>query len=365
MATFLFSRRTIVMLTATCGSCGKLYQLQDEHAGKRLRCKACGNAFTAPTLATGKEEDDYHLEPLSVATPAVAVKAVGAAPSRASGASSAPAGVSAGAGQGRLAAGGFDYEIFGHEMQYCEVHLAPGGKVIAEAGGMMFMTSGIRMETVFGDPSAKNQGFFGKLASAGKRMVTGESLFVTVFTNGGGSRETVGFASPFPGKLIPLHLDELGGEMICQKDSFVCGSFGIEVGIAFQKKIGVGLFGGEGFIMQRLRGSGTVMVHAGGTLMYRELAPGEQLKLDTGCLVALTPSVQYNIEMVGGLKNAFFGGEGLFLASLTGPGKVWLQSLPFSRLAGRVIAAAPQSGGSKGEGSLLGSIGNIVMGGDS
>jgi uncharacterized protein (TIGR00266 family) len=299
----------------------------------------------------------------------VAVKAVGAGPGAVSAASSAKFGASpgaaSGAGGGRLAAGGFDYEIFGHEMQYCEVHLAPGGKVIAEAGGMMFMTSGVKMESVFGDPNAQSQGFFGKLASAGKRMVTGESLFVTVFSNMGGSRETVGFASPYPGKLIPLHLEELGGEVICQKDSFVCGSFGIEVGIAFQKKIGVGLFGGEGFIMQRLRGAGTVMVHAGGTLMYRELAPGEQLKLDTGCLVALTPSVQYNIEMVGGLKNAFFGGEGLFLASLTGPGKVWIQSLPFSRLAGRVLSAAPQSGGSKGEGSLLGTIGNIVMGGDS
>lgn len=262
-----------------------------------------------------------------------------------------------------MASGGaFDYQIFGSEMQYCEIALPPGGKVIAEAGGMMYMTAGVRMETVFGDPDAQNQGLWGKIASAGKRMITGESLFVTVFSNPGPRRETVAFASPFPGKLIPLHLGELGGEVICQKDAFVCGSFGIEVGIAFQKKIGVGLFGGEGFIMQRLRGHGTVLVHAGGTLMHRELAPGEVLKLDTGCLVGLTPTVQYDIEMVSGLKNAFFGGEGLFLATLTGPGKVWAQSLPFSRLAGRMMSAAPQSGGSRGEGSLLGTIGNIVMG---
>jgi uncharacterized protein (TIGR00266 family) len=350
------------MLTATCNSCGKQYQLHDEHAGKRLRCKACGNTFTAPEL--GSAADEFNLEPLDADfSPAVAAaKTVGATPGFA-GAKAAPSGN--GAGGGRMSGAGFDYEIFGHEMQYVEVHLPPGGKVIAEAGGMMYMTSQVKMESVFGDPSAQTQGFFGKLASAGKRMVTGESLFVTVFSNAGHRLETVAFASPHPGKLIPLHLDELGGEMICQKDAWVCGSFGVQVGIAFQKKIGVGLFGGEGFIMQRLTGHGTVMVHAGGTLMYRELAAGEQLKLDTGCLVALTPSVQYNIEMVGGLKNAFFGGEGLFLATLTGPGKVWLQSLPFSRLAGRILSAAPQSGGSKGEGSLLGSLGNIVMGGDS
>ncbi len=343
------------MLTATCGSCGKSYQLQDEHAGRRLRCKACGNTFSAPHLPPSFEEDEYHLED-ELPPPK---------PTAAQGAFAAVAGPLPGADRRVESDSGFDYQIFGSEMQYCEIALPPGGKLIAEAGGMMYMTAGVRMEAVFGDPAAKNQGLFGKLASAGKRMITGESLFVTVFSNAGHGHEAVAFASPFPGKLIPLHLSELGGEVICQKDSFVCGSFGIEVGIAFQKKIGVGLFGGEGFIMQRLRGDGTVMVHAGGTLMHRELAPGEVLKLDTGCLVGITPSVQYNIEMVSGLKNAFFGGEGLFLATLTGPGKVWAQSLPFSRLAGRMLAAAPQRGGSQGEGSLLGTIGNIVMGDNS
>ncbi len=350
------------MIHVACGSCGKQYQLQDEHAGKRLRCKACGNVFeaTVPLADLAPLDDDgYHLEPLAAPTPRPAPSEMR------SGAAMAAQSVSVGMGSGPASGGGFDYQVFGAEMQYVEIALAPGGKVIAEAGAMMYMTSGVKMESVFGDPGAQNQGFFGKLASAGKRMMTGESLFVTVFSNIAPKPQTVAFASPFPGKLIPLHLDDLGGEVICQKDSFICGSYGVEVGIAFQKKIGTALFGGEGFIMQRLRGRGTVMVHAGGTLMYRELGPGEVIKLDTGCLVGLTSSVQYDIEMVGGLKNAFFGGEGLFLATLTGPGKVWIQSLPFSRLAGRIISAAPQSGGSKGEGSILGSLGNIVMGGDS
>src|SRR4051794_32477972 len=256
-----------------------------------------------------------------------------------------------------------DYEIYGAEMQFAEVTLDPGEMVIAEAGAMMYMTNGIKMETMFGDPSQQNQGFFDKVLTAGKGMLTGESLFMTTFSNGGATRQVVAFAAPYPGKIIPLHLDELGGEMICQKDAFLCGARGVQVSIAFQKKIGVALFGGEGFIMQRLLGDGIVMVHAGGTLCEKTLAPGETLKLDTGCLVALQPSVNYDIQFVGGFKNTLFGGEGLFLATLTGPGRVWLQSLPFSRLAGRMLANAPGLGGkSRDEGSLLGQLGGGLGG---
>jgi uncharacterized protein (TIGR00266 family) len=258
-----------------------------------------------------------------------------------------------------------DYEIYGHEMQFAEVTLDPGEMVIAEAGAMMYMTSGIKMEAVFGDPGQQQQGFFDKVLAAGKRMVTGESLFITTFSNTAATRQVVAFASPYPGKIIPFHLDQLGGEMICQKDAFLCGARGLQVSVAFQKKIGVALFGGEGFIMQRLVGDGIVLIHAGGTLLEKTLAPGEVIKLDTGCLVAVQPSVNYDIGFVGGIKNTIFGGEGLFLATLTGPGKVWMQSLPFSRLAGRVLANAGAKG-SKDEGSVLnqlGGLGNMIMGG--
>jgi uncharacterized protein (TIGR00266 family) len=255
-----------------------------------------------------------------------------------------------------------DYEIFGEEMQYVEITLDPNETVIAEAGAMMYMTPQIKMETVFGDPSTPQTGMMGKFLSAGKRVLTGESLFMTTFTNTGAGREKVAFASPYPGKVVPMHLDQLGGEIICQKDAFLCAARGIQIGIAFQKRIGVGLFGGEGFIMQRLRGDGVALVHAGGTLMRRTLQPGETLKLDTGCLVALTPNVDYDIQFVGGIKNTLFGGEGLFFATLTGPGEVWCQSLPFSRLAGRILANAPRSGGSKGEGSILGGLGRLLDG---
>lgn len=262
-----------------------------------------------------------------------------------------------------MPADAIEYEIFGEEMQYVEVTLDPNEMVVAEAGGMMYMSPGIQMETVFGDPSKAQGGFLGKLMTAGKRVLTGESLFMTTFFNSGSQREHVAFASPYPGKILPMHLDRLGGELICQKDSFVCAARGVQIGIAFQKKIGVGLFGGEGFIMQRLTGDGIALVHAGGTMMHRTLAPGEVLKVDTGCLVALRPTVKYDIQLVGGIKNTLFGGEGLFFATLTGPGEIWLQSLPFSRLAGRILANAPQSGGSKGEGSVLGGIGRM-LGGD-
>jgi uncharacterized protein (TIGR00266 family) len=255
-----------------------------------------------------------------------------------------------------------DYEIFGEEMQYVEITLDPNEMVIAEAGGMMYMTPGIKMETVFGDPSAQQPGgYFGKLLTAGKRVLTGESLFITTFMATGPGRQKVAFAAPYPGKILPLDLSQLGGELICQKDSFLCAARGVQIGIAFQKKVGVGLFGGEGFIMQRLTGDGLAFVNAGGTLMKRTLSAGEILKLDTGCLVALQPGVSYDIQFVGGIKNTLFGGEGLFFATLTGPGEIWCQSLPFSRLAGRVLANA--SGlGRKEEGSILGGLGSLIGG---
>jgi uncharacterized protein (TIGR00266 family) len=257
---------------------------------------------------------------------------------------------------GRIRSDDIDYEIVGVEMQYVEISLDPGETVIAEPGMMMYMTPGVKMETVFGDPSRADGGggIFDKLMSAGKRMLTGESLFISTFTNTAPSgRHVVAFAAPYPGKIVAMHLDQLGGELICQKDSFVCAARGVQIGIAFQKKIGVGLFGGEGFIMQRLTGNGIAMVHAGGTLMRRTLGVGETLRCDTGCIVAMQPGVQYDIQLVGGLKNTVFGGEGLFFATLTGPGEVWLQSLPFSRLAARMVAGA---GSGKEGGSLLGGI---------
>jgi uncharacterized protein (TIGR00266 family) len=254
------------------------------------------------------------------------------------------------------AADEIDYEIFGDDMQFVEVTLDPGEVVVAEAGGMMYMTDGIRMQTVFGDPS-KQQGFLGKLVDAGKRMVTGESLFLTTFGADSAQRERVAFASPYPGKIIPMHLDELGGEIICQKDAFLCAARGVRIGIAFQKRILAGLFGGEGFILQRLTGDGLAFVHAGGTIHKIELEAGRTLRLDTGCLVALTPSVTYDIQFTGGIRNSIFGGEGLFLATLTGPGVIWAQSLPFTRLAGRILANIGPRG--KGEGSVLGPLSNI------
>lgn len=257
-----------------------------------------------------------------------------------------------------------DYEIHGEEMQYVEIILDPNETVIGEPGAMMYMTPGIQMETVFGDPNEKNQGMMDKLMSAGKRALTGESLFVTTFTARANDRQQVGFAAPFPGKLMPMHLDQLGGELICQKDAFVCAAMGTKVGIAFQKKIGVGLFGGEGFIMQRITGDGVAIVHAGGNMMQRDLAPGEVLKIDTGCLVALQPTVNYDIQLVGGVKNTLFGGEGLFFATLTGPGRIWLQTMPFSRLVGRIAGAtSSKRGGGQGEGSVLGRLGGM-LGGD-
>lgn len=256
-----------------------------------------------------------------------------------------------------------DYRIEGDDMQFVEIELDPNEAVVAEAGGMMYMEDGIAMETIFGDGSQKNSGFVGSLLGAGKRLLTGESLFMTVFQNQGYGKRKVAFGAPYPGKIVPVHLAELGGEFIAQKDSFLCAAKGVSVGIAFNKRIGAGLFGGEGFIMQRLTGDGWAFMHAGGTLYERTLAPGETLRVDTGCIVGFQPSVDYDIKFVGGVKSALFGGEGLFFATLRGPGKVWLQSLPFSRLADRIIAAAPRAGGSaKGEGSVLGGLGRMLDG---
>jgi uncharacterized protein (TIGR00266 family) len=256
-----------------------------------------------------------------------------------------------------------DYEIFGDDMQYIEIELDPGEAAIGEAGSMMMMQDGIEMDTIFGDGSAQQGGLFSKLLGAGKRLVTGESLFTTIFHNESNKKRRVAFAAPYPGKIIPVNLSDVGGTLICQKDSFLCAARGVSLGIAFQKRLGVGLFGGEGFIMQRLDGDGMAFVHAGGTLMARDLAPGERLRVDTGCVVALQQSVDFDIQYVGKLKSALFSGEGLFFATLTGPGRIWLQSLPLSRLANRIIASAPAAGGkSRGEGSLLGGLGGILDG---
>ncbi|MBS4096182.1 MAG: TIGR00266 family protein [Sulfuricella sp.] len=259
-----------------------------------------------------------------------------------------------------------DYEIFGNEMQYVEVELDPGEAAVGEAGAMMYMQDGIEMDTVFGDGSQQG-GLFGKLLGAGKRLLTGESLFTTVFYNQGVGKKRVAFAAPYPGKIVPVHLAEIGGTLICQKDAFLCAAKGVSLGLAFQKKLGTGLFGGEGFIMEKLDGDGWAFIHAGGTLLEKTLAPGETLRVDTGCVVAFQPSVDFDIQYVGKIKSALFGGEGLFFATLRGPGKVWLQSLPLSRLANRIIASSPAAGGrSKDEGSLLGGValGGLLGGSD-
>lgn len=330
------------MIDIMCPACGAMYRVAPEHRGEQVRCQKCGNQFSAIA--------HHHAEP----------ELFSAEPRSQDGQASR----SSGAGKPRTA-DEIDYEIHGDDMQYVEIVLDPNETVIAEAGAMMFMTDGIEMQTVFGDPSKKEGGFWGKVMSAGKRMLTGESLFMTTFTNKLSSgRATVAFGAPYAGKILPIHLDEIGEEIICQKDAFLCGARGIEVSIAFQKKIGAALFGGEGFIMQRLRGDGIAMIHASGAMMYRELKAGERIRLDTGCLMAVGPTVTYDVEFVGGIKNTLFGGEGLFMATVTGPGPVWLQSLPFSRLAGRILAGARATSG-KGEGSVLdnfGGLGGFLMG---
>ncbi|KNZ31728.1 MAG: hypothetical protein AD742_16495 [Methylibium sp. NZG] len=249
-------------------------------------------------------------------------------------------------------------------MQFVEVELDPGEAAVGEAGSMMFMDAGIQMDTVFGDGSQQKQsGLLGKLLGAGKRLVTGESLFTTVYSNQTAGKARVAFAAPYPGKILPMDLRQLGGTLICQKDAFLCAARGVSLGIHFQQKLSVGFFGGEGFIMQKLEGTGMAFVHAGGTVVKRDLRAGQVLMVDTGCIVALTPNVNFEIQFVGKIKTALFGGEGLFFAKVTGPGTVWLQSLPFSRLASRVFAAAPQRGGAREEGSLLGLGAGGLLGG--
>jgi len=267
-----------------------------------------------------------------------------------------------GASNSSLNAHEIDYEIFGEEMQYVEIELDPEEGVIAEAGSFMMMDDGIKMETIFGDGSQNDTGFLGKIFGAGKRLLTGESLFMTAFYNNLTGKRKVSFASPYPGKILAIDLLEHNGKFICQKDAFLCAAKGVSVGIEFSKKLGRGLFGGEGFIMQKLEGDGLTFVHAGGTLAKKVLKRGDTLRVDTGCIVGFTQDVNYDIEFVGGIKNTIFGGEGMFFAKLQGPGIVYIQSLPFSRLAGRVLQSIPSGGKTKGEGSILGGLGNLLDG---
>jgi uncharacterized protein (TIGR00266 family) len=254
-----------------------------------------------------------------------------------------------------------DYKIHGEEMQYVEIELDPNETAIAESGSFMMMDEGVQMATIFGDGSQQNnQGLLGKLMGAGKRILTGESLFMTAFTNTAYGKKKVSFASPYPGKIIPLDLQQLGGKVICQKDAFLCAAKGVSIGIAFQRRLGTGIFGGEGFIMQKLEGDGMAFVHAGGHVFERQLVPGEMIKIDTGCLVALTQNVDFNIQFIGGIKNTIFGGEGLFFATLKGPGRVWIQTLPVSRLASRILSYGTTK--RKEEGSVLGGLGNMLDG---
>ena len=256
-----------------------------------------------------------------------------------------------------------DYEIKGQDLQFVEIELDPGESAVAEAGAMVWKDASVEMTTVFGSGAGQEGGFMGKLLSAGKRLVTGESLFTTVFTHTGRGKARVAFGAPIPGAILPIRLADVGGTLICQKDSFLCAAKGVTIGIHFQRKILTGLFGGEGFIMQRLDGDGWVFAQMGGTLIERDLRPGEELHVDTGCIAAFQPSVDFDLIGAGGIKSSLFGGEGLFFARLTGPGRVWIQSLPFSRLAGRMLQAAmPAGGGNRGEGSLLGPFGELLQG---
>lgn len=253
-----------------------------------------------------------------------------------------------------------DYQIFGDDMQFVEIELDPREAVVGEAGSMFYMEDQIQMETIFGDGSGSQGGIFGSLLGAGKRLITGESLFTTVYSNQGNSKRKVAFGAPYPGRIIPMHLDQLGGTILCQKDAFLCAAKGVSLGIAFQKRLGAGFFGGEGFILQKLEGDGLAFVHAGGALIAKDLQLGETLRVDTGCVVAFTSNVDYDIQFVGGVKTALFGGEGIFFTTLRGPGRVWLQSLPLARMANRIVGAS-KIGGSRGgeEGSVLGGLGNL------
>lgn len=306
--------------------------------------------------AKGVPELQSALRPAAVAPPVAAPSAAAPAPTSTV-ASSGPSGAKPNV------AHEIDFEIFGEDLQFVEITLDPQEACVAEAGSFMYMDPGIEMETIFGDGTAQQGGLMGKLMSAGKRVLTGESLFMTIFGNQGHQRQKVAFASPYPGTILPVNLIDHGNKLLCQKDAFLCAAKGVSIGIELQRKLGAGLFGGEGFILQKLEGDGLAFMHAGGMVVKKQLAAGETMRLDTGCLVAFEQTVSYDIQMVKGVKSAIFGGEGLFYAALTGPGSVWIQSLPFSRLAKKVFAAAPQTGGArKGEGSVLGGLGDLVMG---
>lgn len=255
-----------------------------------------------------------------------------------------------------------DYRIFGEEMQCVEIELDPQESVVAEPGAFMYMEGGIQMETIFGDGSSNSGGFMDKIFGAGRRLLMGESLFMTAYTHTGAGKAKVAFASPYPGKIIAMDLQKMGGKVVCQKDAFLCAAKGVSIGIEWQKKLGTGLFGGEGFIMEKLEGDGLAFVHAGGYIMEKELVPGEVIRIDTGCVVAYTKEVDFDVQYIGGIKNTLFGGEGVFFATLKGPGKVWIQSLPVSRLASKMYQYAPQTGSRREEGSLLGGLGNLLDG---
>ena len=329
-------------IVMTC-ECGKPLQVRDELAGKRVRCPVCQKVLTVPEQSPAAEEAGYRVQ-AETSRPAAEPLPRRRRPQHCH---------------------EIDYEIIGDDLQLVEIELDPGEVVIAEAGAMTYMEEDIEFTAKMGDGSDPNQGFFGKLLSAGKRALTGESIFLTHFTHAGDNgKRRVAFGAPYPGKILPIDLAALGGELICQKDAFLCAAFGTKLDIAFTKKLGAGFFGGEGFILQRLEGDGYAFVHACGAIVRRELGE-ETLRVDTGCLVAFTPEVEYDIQRAGNLKSMFFGGEGLFLATLTGPGTVWLQSLPFSRLADRILANAPSGGGSsREEGSLLGGLGRMLSGDD-
>jgi len=254
-----------------------------------------------------------------------------------------------------------DYKIFGEELQYVQIELDPGETAVAEPGAFMMMDDGISMQTIFGDGSQqRDNSLVGQLFSAGKRLLVGENLFMTAFTNTGTGKKHISFASPYTGKVVALDLLQLGGKVIAQKDAFLCAARGVSIGIEFQRKLGTGLFGGEGFIMQKLEGDGMAFVHAGGHIIQKDLQPGELLNIDTGCIVAFTPSCNYDIQFIGGIKNTIFGGEGLFYATLRGPGTVWIQTLPVSRLASRILQYGTVK--RKDEGSILGGLGNMIDG---
>ena len=313
----------------TC-QCGKRLAAPDDFAGKNVKCPQCSQVVTVPEMMVEATViDNSSLSSGSVV-------------------------------QRRCHE--LDYDIVGDDMQMVIIELDPGETVIAEAGAMNYMEEGIQFETKMGDGSEPEQGFMGKLLSAGKRAVTGESLFMTHFTHQGSGKSHVAFAAPYPGKIIPIDLSTIpGNDLLCQKDAFLCAALGTKVTIAFNRKFGAGLFGGEGFILQKLVGDGLACIHAGGTVIEKELK-GETLRVDTGCLVAFEPHIEYNIERAGNLKSMFFGGEGLFLATLKGHGRVWLQSMPFSRLAGRIVGATGMGGSRTGEGSILGSLGDMFDG---